>query len=195
MKYICRSRRRKEPFITSHCSSEFVVSLPRVVLTLSIQVCNISVEAQLPKFSTTLLAYDTIYAMAPIGMFSAAFPPAPKFTEVNLPSLTGKVYIITGAASGVGYELTKMLYSAGGTVYIAARSRERCEGAIKKLFAEKKATTGKLNSMVVDLEDLNSVKGAVSEFLSKESRLDALVHNAGVMTPPAGSKDKLVRKP
>lgn len=48
--------------------------------------------------------------------------------------------------------------------------------------------------MVVDLADLGTVKGAVDEFLGREDRLDVLVHNAGVMTPPAGSKDKLVRR-
>jgi len=49
-----------------------------------------------------------------------------------------------------------------------------------------------LESMVVDLADLGTVKGAVDEFLGRESRLDVLVHNAGVMQPPAGSKDKQV---
>jgi len=46
--------------------------------------------------------------------------------------------------------------------------------------------------MVVDLADLRTVKGAVEGFLAREGRLDVLVHNAAVMTPPAGSKDKLV---
>ncbi|KAH7374071.1 putative short-chain dehydrogenase [Cadophora sp. MPI-SDFR-AT-0126] len=124
--------------------------------------------------------------------FSAMFPPAPTFTEKDLPSLTGKVYIVTGAASGVGFELAKILYLAGGTVYIAARSTTRCEGAIDKIKTQTSGvkSSGKLESMVVDLADLRTVKGAIDEFLRRETRLDVLVHNAGVMTPPAGSKDK-----
>jgi retinol dehydrogenase-12 len=127
--------------------------------------------------------------------FSAIFPPAPTFTDKDLPSLTGKVYIVTGAASGVGFELAKILYAAGGSVYIAARSTSRCEGAIEKIKSQTKGEkiSGRLESMVVDLADLRTVKGAVDEFLRRETRLDVLVHNAGVMTPPTGSKDKLVR--
>lgn len=138
--------------------------------------------------------------MAPISTLSAFFPPAPKFTDKTLPSQTGRVFIITGAASGVGFELAKILYLAGGTVYIAARSSARCEGAISEILEQtehvgkggKGGGKGKLESMVIDLSDLGTVKGAVEGFLAREERLDVLVHNAAVMTPPAGSKDKLV---
>lgn len=134
--------------------------------------------------------------MPQISTLSQYFPPAPKFTDKHLPSLAGKVFIITGAASGVGYELAKILYLAGGTVYIAARSEARCQGAIEKLHAELKSTSeskhGALKSMVIDLGDLRSVKGAAEGFLKSESRLDVLFHNAAVMKPPAGSKDQLV---
>ncbi len=134
------------------------------------------------------------------SILSAIFPPAPQFTSKDLSSLPGKVYIITGAASGIGFELAKILYSKGGTVYIAARSITRCNGAIEKIKGgaaqqtEGEETNGRLEAMVVDLADLATVKGAVETFLSKETRLDVLVHNAGVMTPPAGSKAKLVSK-
>ncbi|KAH9203315.1 putative short-chain dehydrogenase [Leptodontidium sp. 2 PMI_412] len=133
--------------------------------------------------------------MPPVSRISTLFPPAPKFTETSLPSLVGKVYIVTGAASGVGYELAKFLYVAGGTVYIAARSSARCDGAIEKIIEETKPKTkkgiGRLESLVIDLSDLMSVKSGVEDFLRKETRLDVLMHNAAVMTPPKGSKDKL----
>ena len=135
-----------------------------------------------------------------ISKLSAFFPPAPRFTDANLPSQNGRVIIITGAASGVGFELAKILYLAGGTVYIAARSTARCEGAITKILEQTEHTgngkggkgKGKLESMVVDLADLRTVKPAVESFLEREKMLDVLVHNAAVMTPPVGSKDKLV---
>ncbi|KAG0646559.1 Short-chain dehydrogenase reductase [Hyphodiscus hymeniophilus] len=126
------------------------------------------------------------------SLFSAIFPPPPTFTEKDLQSLAGKVFIVTGAASGVGFELAKILYGAGGTVYIAARSTSRCEGAIQKIKnqAGNSKPVGRLESIVVDLADLASVKDAANEFLRRETRLDVLVHNAGVMMPPAGSKGK-----
>jgi retinol dehydrogenase-12 len=107
---------------------------------------------------------------------SALFPPAPTFTDKDLPSLTGKVYIVTGAASGVGFELAKILYAAGGTVYIAARSTSRCEGAIVKRKTQTKAgkSTGKLESMAVDLANLGTVKGAVDEFLRRDARRELM---------------------
>jgi retinol dehydrogenase-12 len=130
-------------------------------------------------------------------MLSIIFPPEPKFTEKDLPNLEDKVIIITGAASGVGYELAKMLYQAGGTVYIAARSAQRSEEAIKRIKSEIIATnitrSGELKSMSIDLADLRTVKPAVERFLQQETRLDILVHNAGVMDPEPGSKDSLVR--
>lgn len=51
---------------------------------------------------------------------------------------------------------------------------------------------GILKPIVIDLADLNSIKPAADAFLKEEVRLDVLVHNAGVMQPPTGSKTKLV---
>ena len=135
-------------------------------------------------------------------ILSQMIPPAPTFLPKDIPSLVGKVYIVTGAASGVGFELAKILYNAGGSVYVGARSTARCSDAIEKIrsssAAEKQAgdgkTEGQLGSIVIDLADLSTVKGASEQFLQREGRLDGLIHNAGVMMPPAGSKDVLVRK-
>ncbi len=127
-----------------------------------------------------------------VGLRSALFPPAPTFTEKDLPSLSGRVIIITGAAGGVGFELSKTLYAKGGIVYIAARSEQRAMDAVSKIKTEIPKSTGTLMSMVIDLADLTTIKPAVEAFLKQESRLDVLIHNAGIMEPPAGSKTKLV---
>jgi retinol dehydrogenase-12 len=135
----------------------------------------------------------------PIATLSQFIPPwPPKFTDKDLPSLAGKVYIVTGAASGIGYELTKIPYLKGATVYIAARSQARCDGAVERLLSETKSiggdekTHGTLGTMVVDLSDLRTIRPGAESFLKKESRLDVLVHNAAVMSVPLGSKDKQV---
>jgi retinol dehydrogenase 12 len=131
-----------------------------------------------------------------VSLFSAIFPPSPSFTEKDLPLLSGKVFIITGAASGVGFELAKMLYAAGGTVYVAARSVTRYEDAVKKINTQTtgsgNGTVGKLKPLILDLADLPKVKAAVNEFLHQETRLDILVNNAGVMNTPLGAKGKQV---
>ncbi|KAI1046131.1 hypothetical protein LB505_008915 [Fusarium chuoi] len=67
----------------------------------------------------------------PLDALSQAFPPKPKFTETNVPDLTGKVTIVTGANTGVGREIAQVLYSKNATVWVAARSTEKGEAAIE----------------------------------------------------------------
>lgn len=85
-----------------------------------------------------------------------------------------------------------MLYGQGGDVYVAARSSEKVNRAIETIQSSVRSSKGHLSSMILDLADFPTIKKAVNMFLEKEDRLDVLVHNAGVMTPPAGSKSKLV---
>ncbi|KAL9031274.1 MAG: hypothetical protein Q9196_000681 [Gyalolechia fulgens] len=121
--------------------------------------------------------------------FSQAFPPAPTFTEKDVGNLEGKVFLVTGAASGVGFELARLLFSRGATVYIAARSKEKVDHAIKAI-SQTTSSRAQLHPLLLDLADFSTIKTAVDRFLTKETRLDVLVHNAGLMTPPAGSKNK-----
>lgn len=51
------------------------------------------------------------------------FPPKPLFTDAEVPSQHGKVFIVTGGNTGVGYALIKILYGTGATIYMASRSK------------------------------------------------------------------------
>jgi NAD(P)-dependent dehydrogenase (short-subunit alcohol dehydrogenase family) len=108
------------------------------------------------------------------------FPPKPAFTERDVPSLTGKVFIVTGGNSGVGLELVKILYSKGGTVYIAGRSPIRIATAIEAIKAVPTATPGSLKTLHLDLNDLTTIPACVAAFSAQESRLDVLWNNAGI---------------
>src|SRR4051812_14853069 len=123
-----------------------------------------------------------------MSTFSQVFPPAPTFTEKNLVDLSTKVYIITGAAAGIGLSLAKVLYRLNATIYIGARSASRCDEGISAIKSAVPNSKGTLKPFVADLSDLRTIKPAVSAFLSQEHRLDVIFLNAGVMTPPAGSK-------
>ncbi|RYP75977.1 hypothetical protein DL771_002049 [Monosporascus sp. 5C6A] len=116
------------------------------------------------------------------------YPPAPTFTENNLPELDGKVYIVTGANTGVGKELAHILYSKNAKVYVAARSEEKAINAIKEIKERSPQSKGQLLFLQLDLADLSTIKASAEEFLSQETRLHVLFNNAGVMTPPQGSK-------
>ncbi|KAF7563713.1 hypothetical protein G7046_g416 [Stylonectria norvegica] len=118
------------------------------------------------------------------AVFTQLYPPSPTFTENDVPSLVGKVFIVTGGNAGVGLELVKMLYMKGGTVYIAGRSQLRIAAEIEIIGAIPTNNPGQLRSLILDLNDLSSISRSVSLFLSLESRLDVLWNNAGVSQPP-----------
>jgi len=101
-----------------------------------------------------------------------------------------QVFIVTGSSSGVGKELTQILYAHDAKVYVAARSKERAGQAMEEIRANFPASKGELVYLHLDLEDLSTIKASAEEFLGKEDRLDVLWNNAGVMNTPAGSKTK-----
>ncbi|TQS33788.1 hypothetical protein Golomagni_05855 [Golovinomyces magnicellulatus] len=116
------------------------------------------------------------------------FPSRPSFTEEHLSDLSEKVYIVTGANTGVGKELAQILYLKNAKVYVAARSEAKGLQAIEDIKSQVPTSSGQLVFLSLDLADLTSVKNAAQEFISQESRLDVLFNNAGVMKPPEGSR-------
>ncbi|KAF2003775.1 NAD(P)-binding protein [Amniculicola lignicola CBS 123094] len=111
----------------------------------------------------------------------------PAFTEKDVPSLDGKVFIVTGGNSGIGFELVKFLYSKGGTVYIAGRSSGRISSAINDIKNAYPTSQGQIKSLLVDFSDLTTIQDCASSFLAQETRLDVLWNNAGIAQVPAGS--------
>ena len=124
--------------------------------------------------------------------FSQLFPPSPSLTERNLPSQKGKVFIITGGASGIGQELAAILFRAGGSIYIAGRSEANARRSIEKikLSVDSAPSSGKLEYLPLELDDLSTIKSSVEAFKTKESKLDVLWNNAGVSLPPVDSVSK-----
>lgn len=91
--------------------------------------------------------------------------------------LAKKVYIVTGANSGVGLETTRQLVAQGGHVVMACRRPDAGAEAAES-FAGLKGTH---EVMRVDLADLQSVREFVAAFLDKHDRLDGLACNAGMV--------------
>lgn len=97
----------------------------------------------------------------------------------QIPSLREKVIIITGGNAGLGYQLTFELAWRGATVVIACRDEEKGQKAINNITAH--LPSAKLDTIVLNLIDLNSVKRFSEIFIKKYSRLDVLLNNAGVV--------------
>ncbi|KAJ3527929.1 hypothetical protein NM208_g10466 [Fusarium decemcellulare] len=115
------------------------------------------------------------------ALYTQLFPPAPPLTEHNVPSQQGKVFIVTGGNSGVGFELCKILYTTGATVYMTSRSEERATQAIKQITCSEPSPSapGVLKFLHLDLNDLESVKASTAAFAAQETRLNVLWNNAG----------------
>jgi len=122
--------------------------------------------------------------------WSQFFPPTPNLTEQNLPSQKGKVFIVTGGASGIGFELATILFQAGGKVYIAGRSESKARQSIEQIKAPTRDTPGQLEYLPLELDDLTTIKASVQAFQAKERKLDVLWNNAGISLPPLGSISK-----
>lgn len=123
------------------------------------------------------------------SQFSQFFPSQPTFTGADVGSQQGKVFLITGGYSGIGLQLAKILYQKGGTVYIAGRSPEKAQKAIQQL-APLPSENGKLHFLLLQLDDLSTIKDSADAFKARESKLDVLWNNAGVSQPPLGSTSK-----
>ncbi|KAH8590971.1 short-chain dehydrogenase-like protein [Bisporella sp. PMI_857] len=117
-------------------------------------------------------------------------PPAPTFTEEHISKQDGKVFIITGGNQGVGLELIKILYPTGAKIYMASRSKDRAEEAIKTVITSDPSGASRLKFLHLDLDDLDIVRSAAKTFSEQETRLDVLWNNAGIGAVPVGSKTK-----
>lgn len=94
----------------------------------------------------------------------------------------GKIAIVTGANSGLGYETTLGLASKEIKVIMACRDMDKAESARREILKE--IPNADLVPMIMDLSDMNSVRNFASDFLTENEKLDLLVNNAGVMMPP-----------
>ena len=103
-----------------------------------------------------------------------------KWTTANIPDLKGKVIIVTGGNSGLGYESVKAFAEKGAEVILATRSVEKGEIA-KKAIGEVK---GNISVLPLDLMDFLSIRTFTEKFQQKYKRLDVLLNNAGIMTTP-----------
>ncbi len=97
-------------------------------------------------------------------------------------NLSGKTVVVTGSNTGIGYETALDLYQKGAKVYVACRNDKKALNAIERMKAQN--GSGELVFSHLDLASLNSVRHFSESVLEKESKLDLLINNAGVMIPP-----------
>lgn len=99
------------------------------------------------------------------------------WTKDNIPNLSEKVFIVTGANSGIGYESSFALAEKGATVIMACRNLERGQHSLDAI--KKEIPSAKLELMELDLASLASIRKFAESFNSKHERLDVLINSGG----------------
>ncbi|KDQ54353.1 hypothetical protein JAAARDRAFT_209454 [Jaapia argillacea MUCL 33604] len=109
----------------------------------------------------------------------------------DLPDLKGKVIIVTGGNTGIGFATVQHLARLGAKVYLAARNEGRATAATSRLQAEGLGPgNGEVLWLKLDLSDPRVAKQGAEDFMKSEGRLDVLVNNAAVaIVPLAKSQD------
>ena len=100
----------------------------------------------------------------------------------HIPDQSGRVVLVTGANSGLGFETAKALLCKGATVIMGCRSMDKGLYARKTLLQI--TSKGNIDLLELDLADLIEVNRAANQLISKYDRLDLLINNAGLMAPP-----------
>jgi len=105
-----------------------------------------------------------------------------KWTAEQIPDLTGKTVIVTGANSGLGFEATKKFAEKNAEVVMACRTLKKAEKARREIKEELEDPN--LELMEIDLADLESVEVFAESFRENHESLEILCNNAGLMAIP-----------
>jgi NAD(P)-dependent dehydrogenase (short-subunit alcohol dehydrogenase family) len=105
-----------------------------------------------------------------------------KWSERDVPDQQGRVAIVTGANTGLGFETARILAAHRASVVLAVRDVEKGKRAAARIAD---TTPGAdINIVELDLSSLESVRAAATELRADHPRIDLLINNAGVMYPP-----------
>jgi NAD(P)-dependent dehydrogenase (short-subunit alcohol dehydrogenase family) len=104
------------------------------------------------------------------------------WTAENIPDQHGKLVVVTGANSGIGFEAARALAGKGAHVILIVRSAEKGRASVGRILRE--YANAQVEAMELDLADLSSVRNFAAQFLQQYNTLPLLINNAGVMAIP-----------
>ena len=111
-----------------------------------------------------------------------------KWTASDVPDQSGRVAIVTGANSGLGYDTAAILADKGAHVVLAVRNLDKGKEAVDRITAASPNAVVMLQEL--DLSSLDSVRKAADELRAAHPRIDLLINNAGVMYVPTRETTK-----
>ncbi len=108
-----------------------------------------------------------------------------RWTTANVPDLTDRTYIVTGANSGIGFEAARILAEKGARVVLACRTESKARDAIDGI--RRARGDARVEFAALDLASLKSVRAFAEEVTRRlPEGVDGLVNNAGLMAVPRG---------
>jgi NAD(P)-dependent dehydrogenase (short-subunit alcohol dehydrogenase family) len=102
-----------------------------------------------------------------------------RWNKENIPDLSDRTAIVTGANTGIGYETARLLSWKGARVIMACRDLKKAEAAKDKM--QKTITLGSLEVMELDIGDIASIRRFADEFMAMYPNLDIIIHNAAII--------------
>lgn len=106
------------------------------------------------------------------------------WTADDIPDLKGRIAVVTGGSAGLGAETARVLAAKGARVIMGVRDLDKGEGVVHRIRA--RHPEAQVEVQRLDLASLSMVKRFAQGTRTRLTRLDLLVANAGVMTPPEG---------
>jgi NAD(P)-dependent dehydrogenase (short-subunit alcohol dehydrogenase family) len=119
-----------------------------------------------------------------MSQVSQARPHTARWTEADVPPQTGRIAVVTGANTGVGFQIARVLAARGATVVLACRDIAKAETAADRILDG--APQARVTATHLDLASLGSVRAAATALRDAYLRIDLLINNAGVMMTPYG---------
>src|SRR5258705_7995189 len=105
-----------------------------------------------------------------------------KWTSGEVPGQRGRLAVVTGANTGLGFETARVLAARGASVVLAVRDTDKGKAAAARIAGT--APGADVMVQPLDLASLESVRAAAGELRARHPRIDLLINNAGVMFPP-----------
>ncbi|HET9411126.1 MAG TPA: SDR family NAD(P)-dependent oxidoreductase, partial [Candidatus Dormibacteraeota bacterium] len=105
-----------------------------------------------------------------------------RWTEADIPDQNGRIAVVTGANTGIGFRTARVLAEQGAQVVLACRDARKAEAAAARIVDA--VPSARLVVALLDLASLAAVRETSRELLSRYERIDLLINNGGVMEPP-----------
>lgn len=145
------------------------------------------IRSAMPSLSVVLSSYTYLLK----SLFSLFFARLYKPQNVPVRDLTGQTAIVTGANSGIGLSIAAALAKQGATVYLACRNPDRAATAVEHVVAQcNDKSRARVTCLTLDVGDLSSVRTFCQSWMKEDTKIDMLVHNAGIVAPPTGASLK-----